>query len=54
MVMTQTIMAEVAALLIHMERKAVGSMNPSMRKAGRVPWVEEKAINYIKHGDVPQ
>ena len=29
--MTPTIMAEVAALLIHMERKAVGSMNPSMR-----------------------
>ena len=27
----ETIMAEVAALLIHMERKAVGSMNPSIR-----------------------
>ena len=37
-------MAEVAALLIHMERKAVGNMNPSMRKAGRVPWREVKAI----------
>ena len=31
-------MAEVAALLIHIERKAVGSMKPSMRRAGLVPW----------------
>ena len=37
-------MAEVAALLIHMERKAVGSMKPSIRYAGRVPWVEVEVV----------
>ena len=37
-------MAEVAALLIHMERKAVGSMKPSIRNAGRVPWVEVEVV----------
>ena len=43
--MAATIMAEVAALLIHIERKAVGSMKPSMRWSGRVPWLIGVSMN---------
>ena len=35
--MAATIMAEVAALLIHIERKAVGSMKPSRTLLGELP-----------------
>ena len=44
-VIAATIMAEVAALLIHIERKAVGSMKPSMRWSGRVPWLISTSMN---------